>query len=68
MIIANKELEDYTNKVWVTEVVEDNGNIVIALSPDFLKYVGWKEGDTLLWGLSNDGKSCSIQKLNTPEG
>ena len=34
-------------KEWTTKVVEDNGDTVLLFPPDFMKQVGWKEGDNL---------------------
>lgn len=62
-------IETSDTKVWTTEVVEDeNGDTVLLFPPDFLSQVGWKEGDTLAWVVSDDGMSCYIRKLQTPEG
>lgn len=59
--------ETSDTKVWTTEVVEDeNGDTVLLFPPDFLKQVGWREGDTLAWVVSDDGNSCYIRKLQTP--
>lgn len=54
-------------KIWTTQVVEENGEMVILFPPDFMKHVGWKEGDTLAWVISDDGKQCYISKLQSPE-
>lgn len=55
-------------KVWTTKVVEDeNGDTVLLFPPDFMESVGWKEGDNLAWVISDDGKSCYIRKLQSPE-
>ena len=54
-------------KVWTTKVVEDNGDTVLLFPPDFMKQVGWKEGDNLAWVISEDGKQCFISKLQSPE-
>jgi hypothetical protein len=56
-------------KVWTTKVVEDEetGELVILFPPDLMESVGWKEGDHLAWVISDDGKQCSIIKLQSPE-
>jgi hypothetical protein len=54
-------------KVWTTKVVEENGDTVLLFPPDFLNHVGWKEGDNLAWVISDDGMSCYIRKLQSPE-
>lgn len=59
--------ETSETKVWTTKVIEDNGDTVILFPPDFMKHVGWREGDNLAWVVSDDGKSCYIRKLQSPE-
>ncbi len=54
-------------KIWTTKVVEENGDTVLLFPPDFLNHVGWKEGDNLAWVISDDGMSCYIRKLQSPE-
>jgi hypothetical protein len=54
-------------KVWTTKVVEENGDTILLFPPDFLNHVGWKEGDNLAWVISDDGMSCYIRKLQSPE-
>ena len=56
-------------KVWTTQVVEEEGTgeLVILFPPDLMDSVGWKEGDHLAWVLSDDGLSCYIRKLQSPE-
>jgi hypothetical protein len=59
--------ETNDTKVWTTKVVEENGDTVLLFPPDFLNHVGWKEGDNLAWVISDDGMSCYIRKLQSPE-
>ena len=59
--------ETNDTKVWTTKVVEENGDTVLLFPPDFLNHVGWKEGDNLAWVISDDGMSCYICKLQSPE-
>ena len=54
-------------KVWTTKVVEENGDTILLFPADFLNHVGWKEGDNLAWVISDDGMSCYIRKLQSPE-
>lgn len=56
-------------KVWTTKVEEDEqtGELVILFPPDLMESVGWKEGDNLAWVMSDDGMSCYIRKLQSPE-
>lgn len=60
-------MSEYEPKVWTTKVVEENGELVILFPPDLMQHVGWKEGDNLAWVISDDGKQCSIIKLQSPE-
>lgn len=61
--------ETNNTKIWTTSVVEDEqtGELVILFPPDLMDSVGWKEGDTLAWVMSDDGNSCYIRKLQSPE-
>ena len=61
--------ETSDTKIWTTSVVEDEqtGELVILFPPDLMDSVGWKEGDHLAWVLSDDGLSCYIRKLQSPE-
>jgi bifunctional DNA-binding transcriptional regulator/antitoxin component of YhaV-PrlF toxin-antitoxin module len=44
-------------KTLVVEVQKDeNGELYIELSDEFLEDVGWKIGDTLTWTETEDGK------------
>jgi len=62
-------MSESDTKVWTTKVVEDeNGDTILLFPPDFIDHVGWKEGDNLAWVISDDGKQCSIIKLQSPEG
>lgn len=53
---------------WTATVEEDpvTGDLVIPFSPDFLKQVGWDEGDTLIWTEHNDG-SFTVSKEKGPD-
>jgi hypothetical protein len=56
-------------KIWTTKVVEEEetGELVILFPDDLMSSVGWKEGDMLAWVMSDDGMSCYIRKLQSPE-
>lgn len=56
-------------KIWTTKVVEEEetGELVILFPDDLMNSVGWKEGDMLAWVMSDDGMSCYIRKLQSPE-
>jgi hypothetical protein len=42
---------------------DENGDLVLPLSDELLKEVGWKEGDNLNWKDNNDG-SFTLTKKN----
>ena len=42
---------------------DENGDLVLPLSDELLKQVGWKEGDNLKWKDNNDG-SFQLTKKN----
>ncbi len=61
--------ENKEPKIWTTKVVEEEetGELVILFPDDLMNSVGWKEGDMLAWVMSDDGMSCYIRKLQSPE-
>ena len=47
---------------WTAEVLTDNdGEVFIEFSEEFLREIGWKEGDTIEWIDNHDG-SFSLKK------
>jgi len=50
---------------WTAEVLTDNdGEVFIEFSEEFLREIGWKEGDTIEWIDNHDG-SFSLKKKDT---
>ena len=50
---------------WTAEVLTDNdGEFFIEFSEEFLREIGWKEGDTIEWIDNHDG-SFSLKKKDT---
>jgi len=45
---------------------DKNGDLILPLSPDILKQMGWDEGDTLLWEELPNG-SWSLKKKENNE-
>jgi hypothetical protein len=45
---------------------DENGDLILPLSPDILRQMGWDEGDTLLWEELPSG-SWSLKKMETDE-
>ena len=57
-----------SQKNWEIVVEEDpeNGDLILPLPEDFLKQVGWKEGDELEWIDNGDG-TWQIAKIINPD-
>jgi len=50
---------------WTAEVLTDNdGEVFIEFSEEFLREIGWKEGDTIEWIDNHDG-SFTLKKKDT---
>ena len=50
---------------WTAEVLTDNdGEVFIEFSEEFLREIGWKEGDTIEWIDNHDG-SWTMKKKDT---
>jgi len=50
---------------WTAEVLTDNdGEVFVEFSEEFLREIGWKEGDTIEWIDNHDG-SFSLKKKDT---
>ena len=50
---------------WTAEVLTDNdGEVFVEFSEEFLREIGWKEGDTIEWIDNHDG-SFTLKKKDT---
>ena len=50
---------------WTAEVLTDNdGEVFVEFSEEFLREIGWKEGDTIEWIANHDG-TFSLKKKDT---
>lgn len=50
---------------WTAEVLTDkDGEFFIEFSEEFLREIGWKEGDTIEWIDNHDG-SFTLKKKDT---
>jgi hypothetical protein len=50
---------------WTAEILtDDDGEVFIEFSEEFLREVDWKEGDTIKWIDNHDG-SWTIKKKDT---
>ncbi len=49
-------------KTYQGKVAEENGEIVVVFDPQMLEDLGWKEGDTIVWEIRDDG--VVIRKAN----
>jgi hypothetical protein len=45
---------------------DENGDLILPLTPDILRQMGWDEGDTLLWEELPNG-SWSLKKKENNE-
>ena len=45
----------------IVELIEENNELVIPFPEEFLKELGWKEGDTLTW-IDNEDGSFTLKK------
>jgi hypothetical protein len=55
------------NDTYTVKLEEDeNGDLILPLSPDILRQMGWDEGDTLLWEELPSG-SWSLKKKENDE-
>jgi hypothetical protein len=50
-------------KSWTLNVEEDpeTSDAMLTFPPELLEQVGWKEGDTIIWKIQQDG-SCILEK------
>lgn len=50
---------------WTVTPEEDpeTGDLVITFPPDLLEQAGWKEGDTLIWHIKEDGSAHLTKKV-----
>lgn len=55
-------------KVWSVTLEEDPYDpegCILPFPPEVIEQVGWKEGDTLLWNVGEDGKIRISKKDDT---
>jgi hypothetical protein len=54
--------------MWTVKLEEDpeTGDLILPLTPDILRQMGWDEGDTLLWEELPNG-SWSLKKKENNE-
>ena len=48
---------------WTVNLEEDieTGDLILPFPPELLEEAGWKEGDTIVWKMQEDG-SCILEK------
>jgi antitoxin component of MazEF toxin-antitoxin module len=54
-------------KSWVGEVVEDGDDLALVFPPEMLEQLGWKEGDTIVWDISETSKVILARKARPNE-
>jgi bifunctional DNA-binding transcriptional regulator/antitoxin component of YhaV-PrlF toxin-antitoxin module len=47
---------------WTVTLEEDGEDLILPFPPDLLEQTGWKEGDTLLWDVKEDGSIILSKK------
>lgn len=51
----------------IVELIEEDGELVLPIPPEFMKELNWKEGDIMTWIDNEDGTFTLRKKDNTPE-
>jgi antitoxin component of MazEF toxin-antitoxin module len=54
-------------KSWVGEVVEDGDDLALVFPPEMIEELGWKEGDTIVWDISETNKVILARKARSDE-
>jgi bifunctional DNA-binding transcriptional regulator/antitoxin component of YhaV-PrlF toxin-antitoxin module len=44
-----------TNRTYVADVIEENGELMLQFPPEMLEELGWQPGDTIVWDDDEDG-------------
>ncbi len=44
-----------TNKTYVADVIEENGELMLQFPPEMLDELGWQPGDTIVWDDDENG-------------
>ena len=47
---------------WTITLEEDGEDLILPFPPDLLEETGWKEGDTLVWTVRDDGSIILSKK------
>lgn len=45
------------------ETDPETGDLIITFPPDLLEQAGWKENDTLIWNMKDDGSVHLTKKV-----
>ncbi len=44
-----------TNRTYVADVIEENGELMLQFPPEMLEELGWQPGDTIVWDDDENG-------------
>ena len=53
-----KEYRKYTGTI----AQDENGELVLVFSEEFINELGWKDGDTIIWDVDEDNKVVIVKK------
>ncbi|MBT9159062.1 MAG: hypothetical protein DDT26_00311 [Dehalococcoidia bacterium] len=51
-------------KVWISKVEEDEGDLVVSFEPGLLAALGWKAGDVILWAEPSPNGTVMLKKVS----
>lgn len=44
-----------SNKTYIADVIEENGELMLQFPPEMLEDLGWQPGDTIVWDDDENG-------------
>ena len=56
-----KEHRTYTGTI----AEDDNGELVLVFSEEFINELGWKEGDSIIWDVDETNRVVIVKKEST---
>lgn len=57
-----------TGKVYTGIVIQDeNGELMLQFSPEMINELGWREGDTIVWDIDENGGPILARKIKPEE-
>lgn len=55
-----------TNRTYVADVIEENGELMLQFPPEMLEELGWQPGDTIVWADDENG-NIIVRKATSDE-